>query len=114
MVNTPEQRRTGIRDSRDLALADWTGSAQFGRAEDHWPREWAEAYVDFAATEIRPWLRAMGMRRFPIFGRANRGQRWSPASIPCRRSADSDFKDRRRPCHQWRPDLALHRRREEP
>ncbi len=73
MVDTPEQRRMGIRDSRDLALRDWMGSAQFDRPEDDWPRKWAEAYVDFAAGEMRPWLHAMGMRWFPIVGWAERG-----------------------------------------
>lgn len=77
MVDTPEQRRMGIRDSRDLALLDWLGSAQFDRPEDHWPRRWAEAYVDFAATEMRPWLRAMGLRWFPIVGWAERGGAWA-------------------------------------
>ncbi|MCV6587127.1 MAG: FAD-binding dehydrogenase [Marinibacterium sp.] len=73
MVDTPEQRRMGIRDSADLALRDWLGSAQFDRTEDHWPRKWAESYVDFAAGEMRPWLKQMGMRWFPIVGWAERG-----------------------------------------
>lgn len=73
MIDTPEQRRMGIRDNRDLALQDWMGSAQFDRPEDHWPRKVAEAYVDFAAGEMRPWLHAMGMRWFPIVGWAERG-----------------------------------------
>ena len=73
MVDTPEQRRLGIRDSHELALSDWMGTAQFDRTEDHWPRQWAEAYVAFAAGEMRPWLHAMGMRWFPIVGWAERG-----------------------------------------
>ena len=31
LVNSPEQRRLGIRDSRDLAMRDWLGSAGFDR-----------------------------------------------------------------------------------
>ena len=73
MVDTPEQRRIGIRDSRELALSDWLGSAQFDRPEDYWPRKWAEAYLDFAAGEMRPWLYAMGLRWFPVVGWAERG-----------------------------------------
>ena len=73
MSNTPEQRRMGIKDSRALALQDWMGSAQFDRPEDHWPRKWAEAYVDFAAGSMRHWLYNMGMRWFPIVGWAERG-----------------------------------------
>lgn len=73
MVDTPEQRRMGIKDSRELALNDWMGSAQFDRPEDAWPRKWAEAYIDFAAGEMRPWLHEMGLRWFPIVGWAERG-----------------------------------------
>jgi predicted oxidoreductase len=73
LVDSPEQRRMGIKDSHELALQDWMGSAQFDREEDHWPRRWAEAYVDFAAGEKRSWLRAMGHRLFPIVGWAERG-----------------------------------------
>jgi predicted oxidoreductase len=73
LVDTPEQRRLGIRDSRDLAWQDWLGSAGFDRPEDAWPRRWAEAYVDFAAGEKRSWLHAMGVRWFPVVGWAERG-----------------------------------------
>lgn len=72
-VDSPEQRRMGIRDSHALALADWMGTAAFDRPEDHWPRRWAEAYVDFAAGEKRAWLHGMGMRWFPVVGWAERG-----------------------------------------
>jgi predicted oxidoreductase len=72
-VDSPEQRRMRIRDSRELALQDWLGSAQFDRAEDFWPRKVAEAFVDFAAGEMRPWLHAQGMRWFPVVGWAERG-----------------------------------------
>ena len=73
LVDTPEQRRMGIRDSHDLAWQDWLGSAAFDRAEDHWPRRWAEAYVNFAAGEKRSWLHEQGHRLFPVVGWAERG-----------------------------------------
>ena len=73
MVDTPEQRRMGIKDSHDLALNDWMGSAQFDRPEDAYPRQWAEAYLDFAAGDMRPWLYEMGLRWFPVVGWAERG-----------------------------------------
>ena len=72
-VDSPEQRRLRIRDSHDLALQDWLGSAGFDRKEDHWPRRWAEAYVAFAAGEKRAWLHARGLRWFPVVGWAERG-----------------------------------------
>ena len=73
LVNSPEQRRLGIRDSHALALDDWLGTASFDRVEDFWPRKWAEAYVAFAAGEKRAWLRERGIRFFPVVGWAERG-----------------------------------------
>ncbi len=73
MVDTPEQRRLGIRDSRDLAASDWHGSARFDRPEDAMPRAWAEAYLDFAAGPMRSRLHGLGMRWFPVVGWAERG-----------------------------------------
>ena len=73
LVNSPEQRRMGIKDSHELALQDWLGTAGFDREEDFWPRKWAEAYVDFAAGEKRAWLHEQGLRWFPIVGWAERG-----------------------------------------
>jgi predicted oxidoreductase len=73
MVDTPEQRRLRIRDSRELAWQDWLGSAQFDRPQDHWPGKWAAAYVDFAAGPMRGWLHGLGLRWFPVVGWAERG-----------------------------------------
>jgi uncharacterized protein len=73
LVDSPEQRRVGIRDSHALALDDWMGTAAFDRDEDFWPRRWAEAYVAFAAGEKRSWLHARGIRFFPVVGWAERG-----------------------------------------
>jgi uncharacterized protein len=73
LVDSPEQRRLWVKDSHDLALQDWMGSAGFDRKEDHWPRQWAEAYVDFASAEKRAWLREQGVGFFPIVGWAERG-----------------------------------------
>ncbi len=73
LVNSPEQRRLRINDSAELALADWMGSAAFDRSEDFWPRQWAEAYVHFAAGEKRDWLHRQGMRFFPVVQWAERG-----------------------------------------
>jgi len=72
-VDSPEQRRLRIKDSHALALQDWMGTAAFDRPEDHWPRQWAEAYVDFAAGEKRSWLHRQGVRFFPVVGWAERG-----------------------------------------
>lgn len=72
-VDSPEQRRLGIRDSLELARQDWEGTAGFDREEDAWPRRWAEAYLNFAHHEKRAWLRSLGVGFFPIVGWAERG-----------------------------------------
>jgi len=72
MVDTPEQRRLGVKDSRDLALRDWNTYAGFDRDDDAWPRKWAEAYVDFAAGDLRSWLHTKGIRWFPLVQWAER------------------------------------------
>ncbi len=84
-VDSPEQRRLRIKDSFELAWADWLGTAGFDRfeqptgvasgegGEDHWPRKWAEAYVHFAAGEKRSWLAQQGMDWLMSVGWAERG-----------------------------------------
>jgi len=73
LVDSPEQRRLRVKDSLELARQDWFGTAGFDRAEDHWPRQWAEEYLQFAAGEKRAWLHAQGVRFFPVVGWAERG-----------------------------------------
>jgi len=79
LVDSPEQRRMGVRDSYELARSDWAGTAGFDRGvddplgEDHWAAQWAQAYLQFAAGEKRAWLHGLGMRWFPVVGWAERG-----------------------------------------
>ena len=72
-IDSPEQRRMGIKDSFELAHQDWFGTAGFDRDDDAWPRRWAEAYLQFAHEEKRAWLRQKGMGFFPVVGWAERG-----------------------------------------
>jgi hypothetical protein len=78
LVNSPEQRRLGVRDSFDLAWSDWCGSAGWDRLDgdlpqDEWAVRWGQAYVEFAAGEKRDWLRRHGIRLTPMVGWAERG-----------------------------------------
>jgi predicted oxidoreductase len=73
LVDSPEQRRLRVHDSLELARQDWLGTAGFDRTEDHWPRQWAEAYLQFAAGEKRAWLKEQGIGFFPVVGWAERG-----------------------------------------
>lgn len=72
-IDSPEQRRLGVKDSLELARQDWFGTAGFDRDEDAWPRRWAEAYLQFAHHEKRAWLREKGLGFFPVVGWAERG-----------------------------------------
>jgi uncharacterized protein len=79
LVDSDEQRLMGITDSHDLAWQDWLGAAGFDRGiddpagQDYWAYKWAQAFVDFAATEKRSWLYGLGVRWFPVVGWAERG-----------------------------------------
>jgi uncharacterized protein len=72
-VDSPEQRRLRVRDSVELAWRDWLGTAGFDRPEDEWPKKWARAYVEWAATEKQPWLSQLGHSVVPVVGWAERG-----------------------------------------
>ncbi|MFE9900893.1 FAD-binding dehydrogenase [Streptomyces achromogenes] len=75
LVDSPEQRRLGIKDSFGLAWTDWQGSARFDRLadEDSWAVRWARAYVEWAAGEKRSWLAGHGIELLPTVGWAERG-----------------------------------------
>jgi predicted oxidoreductase len=81
MVDTREQRRSGIKDSVELALEDWRRVAEF-TAEDEWPRRWAEEYVARARDEVGGWLRRYGVRFFPVVNWAERGVYGDGNSVP--------------------------------
>ena len=72
-VNSKLQRRLGIKDSYELAIQDWMGSADFDREEDYWPKKWAEAYLKFATEEKYKYVTSLGVKFFPIVGWAERG-----------------------------------------
>src|SRR5699024_6016053 len=73
LVDSPEKRMMGIKDSKELAWQDWIGTATYDRKEDYWGRKWAEHYLDFATYEKRDWLYEKGVRIFPVVGWAERG-----------------------------------------
>ena len=73
LVNSPQQRRMGIKDSYELAKQDWMGTAGFDREEDYWPKQWAEAYLQFAAEEKYEYISKMGIKLMFMVGWAERG-----------------------------------------
>lgn len=81
LVDTPLQRRLGIRDSAALALADWRSAAQFDSA-DIWPQRWAEHYVERCTPEVHDWLRGYGVRFIPAVQWVERGLMRPGNSLP--------------------------------
>lgn len=81
VVGSREQRRTGIRDGPDLALRDWLATGEIG-SEETWPRRWAERYVHGCRDEVYGWLRARGVRFFPVVHWVERGHHAPGNSVP--------------------------------
>jgi uncharacterized protein len=80
-VDSPEQRRQGIRDSIDLAFRDWCSFAEFD-AEDHWPKAWAETYVSRCSVDVYPWVRRRGVSFLPVVNWVERGEFRPGNSVP--------------------------------
>ena len=81
LVNTPIQRLNGIKDNPEIALQDWHNFAGFA-ADDHWPRQWAELYVNRSVDDIYNWLKPRGIRFFPIPHWVERGEFGEGNSLP--------------------------------
>jgi predicted oxidoreductase len=81
MVDSPEQRRSRIHDTEQLALEDWLRIAELG-PEERWPRQWAEQYVTRARDDVGGWLRELGVRFFPVVNWAERGNFGDGNSVP--------------------------------
>lgn len=76
VVDSPEQRRAGFRDSPDLAFADWTafGELDADLPDLEWPRAWARAYVDGCRAQVYDWLKMCGVGFVPLPHWVERGQ----------------------------------------
>ena len=81
LVGTPEQKRMGIRDTPEQALQDWQSFAEFGEA-DHWPKQWAEYYVNESHSQVYQWLRSHDLSFFPAVNWVERGLYTPGNSLP--------------------------------
>ncbi len=81
LINTPIQRLNGIHDTPETALRDWYSFARFS-SRDHWPKKWAELYVNRSVEDIYQWLKAKGIRFFPIPHWVERGEFGDGNSLP--------------------------------
>ena len=72
-VDSPLQRRAGMKDNVDLALRDWHSVADFGE-EDVLPKQWAEQYVHNCTDQVYRWLtKEHGTKFFPVVHWVERG-----------------------------------------
>jgi predicted oxidoreductase len=72
-VDTPLQRRAGMKDSAELALRDWNSVADFGD-EDVLPKQWAKQYVYNCTEHIYKWVtKELGTKFFPVVHWVERG-----------------------------------------
>jgi predicted oxidoreductase len=94
LVDTPEQRRAGLKDSPELALGDWLAFGAFDEAPAgsdagadpdgarRWPRAWAEHYVTHCTRDVGDWLRARRIGYFPVPNWVERGLHTRGNSVP--------------------------------
>ena len=81
LVDTPLQRKARIRDSAELALADWESFAEF-EADDVWPRRWAECYVQCCTDRVFAYLSDLGLSFVPAVNWVERGLYGDGNSVP--------------------------------
>jgi predicted oxidoreductase len=80
-VDSPEQRKNGIKDSVDLAMRDWVRYGELDPA-DVWPYRWAEAYVNRCTEEVRGWLAERDVSLFRAVNWTERGYFIPGNSVP--------------------------------
>ena len=80
-VDSPEQRRRGIRDSAELAWRDWCGFAEFG-PDDEWPKAWARAHVERCTRDVHRFVRGYGVSFLPVISWVERGEFGPGNSVP--------------------------------
>ena len=80
-VNSPKQRKIGIRDSPELALEDWYSFAEFENG-DVLPKKWAESYVNNCTSKVYHWLKNQGIGFFPMVHWVERGMFVPGNSVP--------------------------------
>lgn len=80
-VDTPEQRRAGMKDSVDLALRDWHAVADFND-NDVLPKKWAEQYVNMCTPYVYRYLKDLKVKFVPVVHWVERGQYYPGNSYP--------------------------------
>ena len=70
LVDTPLQRRMKLKDSPEIALADWLRFGELGE-DDVLPRQWARYYVEHSRAQVYDWVIEHGLKFMPGAPRAS-------------------------------------------
>jgi len=81
LVGTPLQARMKIPDTPEIALRDWLRFGELG-PDDHWPRRWAEYYVEHSRAQVYDWLLAHGLKFMPAVNWVERGLQGDGNTLP--------------------------------
>lgn len=81
LVDTPYQRKTRIKDSPELALADWKSYAEFEEGDELCLR-WAEKYCEQSVSMIMDWLHHKNVKFLSIVNWPERGWDKRGNSVP--------------------------------
>ncbi|MEL7119386.1 MAG: FAD-binding dehydrogenase [Bacteroidota bacterium] len=80
-VDTPLQRKSGIKDSVDLAKKDWFSYADF-LEEEYWGKEWANYYIKNCTKLGYNWLLSKGIKFLSTVNWVERGMHGDGNSVP--------------------------------
>jgi len=82
MADTPQQRRTGIKDSPELLHRDWLSYARFGDGPEYEkPRQWARFYAE-ESRQIYEFLKHKKIKFLPVVNWTERGLFVPGNSVP--------------------------------
>jgi len=81
LIGTPEQKRSGITDTADLALKDWYSFANYSK-EDTLPKQWAKLYVEQSYQDIYQYVKNLGVKFLPAVNWVERGLYSGGNSVP--------------------------------
>jgi predicted oxidoreductase len=81
LVDTPLQRRMKLKDSPELALADWLRFGELGE-DDVLPRQWASYYVEHSRAQVYDWVIEHGLKFMPAVNWVERGMQGDGNTLP--------------------------------
>lgn len=80
-VDSPNQKKAGIKDTVELAKSNWYNFADFG-PNDFLPKLWADNFIENCTPEVYHWLKQHGVSFFPVVHWVERGWHQPGNSVP--------------------------------